>query len=108
MTGAVFSGLDRGGAADRRCRPARRATRSTPRSGTSTPSATIAASPISPGIGALHPVVTAYTLSLDTPERMGAAAAAQRDRPLLKLKLTGDGDLERVRAVRAQRRRRRG
>jgi L-alanine-DL-glutamate epimerase-like enolase superfamily enzyme len=53
------------------------------------------------GIGALKPVVTAYTLGLDTPERMGEAAAAQRARPLLKLKLTGDGDLERVRAVRA-------
>lgn len=52
------------------------------------------------GIGALRPVVTAYTLSLDTAERMGEAAAGQRHRPLLKLKLTGDGDLERVRAVR--------
>jgi len=52
------------------------------------------------GLGPLKPVVTAYTLSLDTPQRMGAAAAAQRARPLLKLKLTGDGDLDRVRAVR--------
>jgi L-alanine-DL-glutamate epimerase-like enolase superfamily enzyme len=52
------------------------------------------------GTGPLKPVTTAYTLSLDTPEQMGAAAAAQRARPLLKLKLTGDGDLERVRAVR--------
>src|SRR3954453_8362941 len=52
------------------------------------------------GIGAMKPVVTAYTLSLDTPEKMGEAAAAQRDRPLLKLKLSGDGDVERVRAVR--------
>ena len=52
------------------------------------------------GIGAMKPVVTAYTLSLDAPEKMGEAAAAQRDRPLLKLKLSGDGDLERVRAVR--------
>src|SRR5215471_3759952 len=39
------------------------------------------------GIGPLKPVVTAYTLSLDTPERMGAAAARERARPLLKLKL---------------------
>jgi L-alanine-DL-glutamate epimerase-like enolase superfamily enzyme len=31
---------------------------------------------------------------------MGEAAATQRARPLLKLKLTGDGDIERVRAVR--------
>jgi L-Ala-D/L-Glu epimerase len=52
------------------------------------------------GLGPLRPVVTAYTLSLDTPERMGEAAAVQRARPLLKLKLTGDGDIERVRAVR--------
>jgi L-alanine-DL-glutamate epimerase-like enolase superfamily enzyme len=52
------------------------------------------------GIGAMKPLITAYTLSLDTPERMGEAAAAQRTRPLLKLKLTGDGDLERVAAVR--------
>ncbi|MBI1208587.1 MAG: dipeptide epimerase [Azospirillum sp.] len=46
------------------------------------------------------PLVTAVTISLDTPEAMAAAAAALADRPLLKLKLTGDGDLERVRAVR--------
>jgi L-alanine-DL-glutamate epimerase-like enolase superfamily enzyme len=52
------------------------------------------------GIGTLRPLVTAYTLGLDTAERMGEVAAAQRTRPLLKLKLTGDGDLERVRAVR--------
>jgi L-alanine-DL-glutamate epimerase-like enolase superfamily enzyme len=52
------------------------------------------------GVGPLKPLVTAYTLSLDTPERMAEAAAAQRHRPLLKLKLSGDGDLERVRAVR--------
>jgi L-Ala-D/L-Glu epimerase len=52
------------------------------------------------GLAALKPVTTTYTLPLDTPERMGEAAAAQRARPLLKLKLTGDGDLERVRTVR--------
>ena len=52
------------------------------------------------GIGPLLPVVTAYTLSLDSPDNMAAAAGAQRNRPLLKLKLTGDGDVERVRAVR--------
>lgn len=47
------------------------------------------------------PLVSAYTLSLDTPEAMGRAAAANARRPLMKLKLTGEGDLERVRAVRA-------
>src|SRR5204862_7667811 len=51
-------------------------------------------------MGAIRPVVTAYTRSLGPPERMAEAAAAQRTRPLVKLKLTGDGDLERVGAVR--------
>jgi L-Ala-D/L-Glu epimerase len=48
----------------------------------------------------LRPVVTAYTLSLDSVENMAASARESAHRPLLKLKLTGDGDLERVRAVR--------
>ncbi|HTT80648.1 MAG TPA: N-acetyl-D-Glu racemase DgcA [Stellaceae bacterium] len=52
------------------------------------------------GIADMRPLVTAFTLSLDTPERMGEAAAASRDRKLLKLKLAGDGDIERVAAVR--------
>jgi L-alanine-DL-glutamate epimerase-like enolase superfamily enzyme len=46
-------------------------------------------------------VTTVYTLSLDTAENMGAAAARNADRPLLKLKLAGPEDLDRVRAVRA-------
>jgi L-alanine-DL-glutamate epimerase-like enolase superfamily enzyme len=45
-------------------------------------------------------VTTAYTLSLDTPEAM-AKAARETARPVLKLKLGGDGDAERLRAVRA-------
>jgi L-alanine-DL-glutamate epimerase-like enolase superfamily enzyme len=53
------------------------------------------------GVAPPRPVVTAYTLSLADPEAMGRAAAEQANRPLLKLKLTGEGDLERVRAVRA-------
>ena len=53
------------------------------------------------GLAPLEPVTTAYTLSLDTPEAMGRAAAAQAARPLLKLKLAGPGDLARVEAVRA-------
>jgi L-Ala-D/L-Glu epimerase len=52
------------------------------------------------GLAAPGPVTTAYTLSLDTAERMGAAAKAQAARPLLKLKLAGPEDLDRVRAVR--------
>ncbi|WP_160063382.1 N-acetyl-D-Glu racemase DgcA [Psychromonas sp. L1A2] len=45
-------------------------------------------------------VITAFTLSLDTPERMKAAAIKNAHRPLLKLKLAGEGDVERVAAVR--------
>jgi L-alanine-DL-glutamate epimerase-like enolase superfamily enzyme len=51
------------------------------------------------GIASLSPVTTAYTLSLDTPEKM-AAAARQAARPVLKLKLGADGDLERLHAIR--------
>jgi L-alanine-DL-glutamate epimerase-like enolase superfamily enzyme len=54
------------------------------------------------GIAMPATITTAYTLSADLPEAMAAAAAANRDRPLLKLKLVGDGaDLARVEAVRA-------
>jgi L-alanine-DL-glutamate epimerase-like enolase superfamily enzyme len=52
------------------------------------------------GLAAPRPVTTAYTLSLDTPAAMGAAARRNAHRPLLKLKASGPGDLERVRAVR--------
>ncbi|HXV25702.1 MAG TPA: N-acetyl-D-Glu racemase DgcA [Alphaproteobacteria bacterium] len=53
------------------------------------------------GLAEPKPLITAYTLSLDTPEKMGQAARESALRPLLKLKLSGAGDLERVRAVRA-------
>ncbi|MDJ0415375.1 N-acetyl-D-Glu racemase DgcA [Rhodococcus opacus] len=49
----------------------------------------------------LQPVLTAFTISLDAPAAMGKAAAVHEHLPILKLKLGGDGDLERVRAVRA-------
>jgi L-alanine-DL-glutamate epimerase-like enolase superfamily enzyme len=52
------------------------------------------------GLPAPGPVVTAYTLSLDAPAAMGAAAAEAAHYPLLKLKLGGEGDLARVAAVR--------
>ena len=52
------------------------------------------------GLSAPGPLTTAYTLSLDTPEAMKAAAARNAERPLLKLKLGGPGDLDRVAAVR--------
>ena len=48
-----------------------------------------------------HPMVTAYTLSLDTPEAMAKAAAAVKHRPLLKLKLGREGDAERLHLIRA-------
>ncbi|MFN4153968.1 MAG: N-acetyl-D-Glu racemase DgcA [Paracoccaceae bacterium] len=46
-------------------------------------------------------VVTAYTLSLDTPEAMRAQAAQNAHRPLLKIKLGTEGDMPRLEAVRA-------
>lgn len=45
-------------------------------------------------------IKTVYTLSLDSVENMAAAAERNADRPLLKLKLAGPEDLDRVRAVR--------
>ena len=53
------------------------------------------------GLAAPGPVVTAYTLSLDTPEAMRAAAAAHAHRPLLKIKLGTPDDMPRLEAVRA-------
>ena len=46
------------------------------------------------------PVTTVFTLSLDSPDNMAAMAEQNKDRPLLKLKLGREGDLERVAAVR--------
>jgi L-alanine-DL-glutamate epimerase-like enolase superfamily enzyme len=43
---------------------------------------------------------TAYTISLGTPEAMAEAAAKAAHRPLLKIKLGGDGDGMRIAAVR--------
>jgi L-alanine-DL-glutamate epimerase-like enolase superfamily enzyme len=43
---------------------------------------------------------TAYTISLGSPEAMAAATARAAHRPLLKIKLGGDGDGERIAAVR--------
>ena len=52
------------------------------------------------GFDVLSPVITAYTLSLGSPEEMAQAARQHAERPLLKLKLGGSEDLERVQAVR--------
>jgi L-alanine-DL-glutamate epimerase-like enolase superfamily enzyme len=53
------------------------------------------------GLAEPGPLHTAYTVSLDTSARMAQAARAVADRPLLKLKIGGPDDLDRVEAVRA-------
>jgi L-alanine-DL-glutamate epimerase-like enolase superfamily enzyme len=54
------------------------------------------------GVPPLRPVTTAYTISLGSPEEMAArAAAAAGAMPLLKLKLGGAGDAERLTRIRA-------
>jgi L-Ala-D/L-Glu epimerase len=52
------------------------------------------------GLTEPKPVVTAYTLSLDTPDAMGEAAAKASHRPLLKLKLGREGDAKRLKLIR--------
>jgi L-alanine-DL-glutamate epimerase-like enolase superfamily enzyme len=52
------------------------------------------------GLAAPKPLITAYTISLGAPEAMAAAAARASDRPLLKVKLGGGNDRERIAAVR--------
>ncbi len=52
------------------------------------------------GLTAPGSITTAYSLSLDTPDAMREAAAQHAARPLLKIKLGGTGDLERLTAVR--------
>ena len=52
------------------------------------------------GLPEPRPFVTAYTISLGTPKEMGASAKKHAARPLLKLKLGGENDIARVRAVR--------
>jgi L-alanine-DL-glutamate epimerase-like enolase superfamily enzyme len=52
------------------------------------------------GLAPLHAVETAFTISLAAPEEMAARARDAAHYPLLKLKLGGDGDEERLAAVR--------
>jgi L-Ala-D/L-Glu epimerase len=52
------------------------------------------------GRPAPRPCTTAFTISLGTPEAMAAATAKAAHRPLLKIKLGGDGDGARIAAVR--------
>jgi len=52
------------------------------------------------GLPEIESVTTVFTLGVDTPDIMAEKAAENRDRPRLKLKMTGDGsDLERVRRI---------
>ncbi len=51
------------------------------------------------GLAPPKPLITAYTISLGTPETMAAAAERAADRPLLKVKLGGGGG-EMARALR--------
>ena len=53
------------------------------------------------GLPAPQPVTTAFTISAGTPAEMAAAATKARSRPLLKIKLTGEGDAARLAAIRA-------
>ncbi|MBV7394308.1 N-acetyl-D-Glu racemase DgcA [Mameliella sediminis] len=52
------------------------------------------------GLPAPGPEITAYTLSLDSPENMEAAARKHAARPLLKIKLGTPDDMPRLEAVR--------
>lgn len=52
------------------------------------------------GQPAPRPLTTAYTISLGTPDSMADATAKAAHRPLLKIKLGGDGDEARIAAVR--------
>ena len=53
------------------------------------------------GLDAPGPELTAYTISLADPATMRNKAAANAGRPLLKIKLGGEGDMARLEAVRA-------
>ncbi|MBV2358838.1 dipeptide epimerase [Thalassococcus sp. CAU 1522] len=52
------------------------------------------------GLAAPGPEITAYTLSLDAPDRMEQAARDNAHRPLLKIKLGTPDDMPRLEAVR--------
>ena len=52
------------------------------------------------GLPPLKPAITAFTISLGDPEKMLGDARTAAHRELLKVKLGGDGDAERIAAVR--------
>lgn len=53
------------------------------------------------GLPKPEPAITAFTLSLDTPDAMRTAAAQNAHRPLLKVKLGTPDDMPRIESVRA-------
>ena len=53
------------------------------------------------GLHALRPAVTCYTISVGDPETMARHAREAARRPILKVKLAGEGDEARIAAVRA-------
>jgi len=53
------------------------------------------------GLPEPKPLITAFTVTLDKPAAMASVARKNKHRPLLKIKLGGPDDLERVREVRA-------
>jgi len=55
------------------------------------------------GMASVRRITSDFTLSLDTPDTMALAAARFRSYQKLKLKLGGEGDIERVAAVRTVR-----
>jgi len=55
------------------------------------------------GLEAPQPLATTYTVGADAPEAMARTAASYRGARRLKLKLTGEGDVARLHAVRAAR-----
>lgn len=55
------------------------------------------------GLQAPRPLATTYTIGADTAEAMARTASSYRGARRLKLKLTGEGDVARLRAVRAAR-----
>ena len=55
------------------------------------------------GLEPPKPLPTTYTVGADTAEAMARNAASYRGAPRLKLKLTGEDDIARIRAVRAAR-----
>ena len=71
---------------------------STARSGTWKPSFPASVSPKRSAFP--PPLETAFTLSLASPDAMAAQARENAARPLLKVKIGGDGDIARIRAVR--------